>query len=125
MRPPTSAVNSQCAHGGKEPLSKSGEYMHVSGVCSVGTNVGGMVDGVPRRRQDLRNVHDPLRGSSGTIASTVRETHPRRLDDGHSWFKLSRRRPRLQCGGQEQPPGLRRLRLAPETDERREEGKGV
>ena len=40
MRPPTFAVNSQCAHGGKEPLSKSGEYMHVSGVCSVGPAVG-------------------------------------------------------------------------------------
>ena len=33
-------MNSQCVHTGKEPLSKSGEYMHVSGGVSVGPAVG-------------------------------------------------------------------------------------
>ena len=43
-----------------------------------------MVDGVPRRLQDLWNGHDPNAFPPARFASTTRETRPRRLDDGQS-----------------------------------------
>ena len=43
-----------------------------------------MVDGVPRRLQDLWNGHDPYAAPPARFASTTRETYPRRLDDGQS-----------------------------------------
>ena len=45
---------------------------------------GGMVDGMPRRLQDLWNGHDPNAFPPARFASTTRETRPRRLDDGQS-----------------------------------------
>ena len=46
-----------------------------------------MVDGVPRRLQDLWNGHDPYAAPPARFTSTTRETHPRRLDDGQLRFR--------------------------------------